>query len=113
MSIGLLWTDVLGLAAGSLVLLTFLMPDMMSLRLTAIASNLAFLAYALAVGLMPIMVLHGLLLPINVLCAVRLARCRTMVVEREHPPHLDRPQPRRQLVVVVRRSPQLRERRTN
>ncbi|HTW72424.1 MAG TPA: cyclic nucleotide-binding domain-containing protein [Acetobacteraceae bacterium] len=38
---------------------------MLPLRWMAIASNVAFLAYALALQLWPIVILHGLLLPLN------------------------------------------------
>jgi CRP/FNR family transcriptional regulator, cyclic AMP receptor protein len=58
--------DGLGLLAGILVLCTFVMTSMRHLRATAIASNLAFLGYALQLGLWPIIILHGLLLPLNV-----------------------------------------------
>ncbi len=63
-------TDLIGLCAGALVLLTFSMTSMVWLRAVAIASNLAFFAYGVAAGLMPIWLLHAILLPIN---AARLA----------------------------------------
>lgn len=58
--------DAIGFLAAGLVLLTFSMKTLLTLRLVAIASNLAFIAYAAAVGLTPILTLHLLLLPLNV-----------------------------------------------
>ena len=58
-------TDAIGFLACSLVLVTFCMRDMASLRLVAIISNVAFLVYAQRADLMPVFLLHALLLPIN------------------------------------------------
>lgn len=58
-------TDGLGLIAAALVLATFSMKSMAWLRLTAIASNAAFIWYGVSVDLMPIWALHAVLLPIN------------------------------------------------
>ena len=59
--------DALGYLAASLVLATFCAKSMVNLRLLAIASNVAFITYALAVGLYPIVVLHTVMLPLNLL----------------------------------------------
>ena len=59
--------DGLGYFAASLVLATFCAKSMMSLRMLAIASNIAFIAYASAAHLWPILVLHALMLPLNLL----------------------------------------------
>ena len=59
--------EMLGYAASVLVFLTFCMKTLVPLRIAAISSNLAFLAYGFGAGLMPIMLLHGLLLPLNIL----------------------------------------------
>nr|WP_255697108.1 cyclic nucleotide-binding domain-containing protein [Sinirhodobacter sp. WL0062] len=58
--------DALGYLAAALVFLTFVMKRMASLRIIAIASNVAFILYAVSVGLTPILILHGLLLPLNI-----------------------------------------------
>ncbi|MEM9140243.1 MAG: hypothetical protein AAGB15_10485 [Pseudomonadota bacterium] len=58
-------TDGIGLIAAMLVLATFSMKTMIWLRLTAVASNLAFIWYGLEIGLVPIWALHAVLLPIN------------------------------------------------
>lgn len=65
--------NLLGYAASTLVLATFCMRQMLALRLTAIASNLAFMAYGLLAGLDPVLLLHVMLLPLN---AWRLAQER-------------------------------------
>ena len=64
--------DLFGYAASILVFGTFYMKRMMPLRLTAIASNLAFISYAWAYGLTPILVLHAALLPLNIMRLVEL-----------------------------------------
>jgi len=46
-------------------LATFCAKSMVNLRLLAIARSVAFLAYALAAGLHPIVVLHTVMLPLN------------------------------------------------
>ncbi len=58
--------DVIGFAASALVFLAFCMRTLLPLRLVAITSNLFFISYGLMAGLMPILVLHLLLLPMNV-----------------------------------------------
>jgi hypothetical protein len=47
------------------VLAAFGMKDMVNLRIVAICSNFAFIAYALLLHLLPILVLHVALLPLN------------------------------------------------
>ena len=59
--------DALSYLAASLVLATFCAKSMVTLRLLAIASNAAFITYALATGLYPIVVLHTVMLPLNLL----------------------------------------------
>jgi hypothetical protein len=59
--------DIIGYVASALVLATFSMRSMRPLRLTAIASNLAFIAYAAIGSMPPILILHSILLPMNVM----------------------------------------------
>jgi CRP/FNR family transcriptional regulator, cyclic AMP receptor protein len=66
-------TESIGYLASALVLATFCMRDMVTLRCLAIASNLAFITYGALADLGPVLVLHLLLLPVNV---VRLAGWR-------------------------------------
>src|SRR5215471_2037908 len=56
----------IGYLAASLVLATFCMKSMGALRLAAIASNMAFIAYGYFGHLAPVLLLHALLLPINI-----------------------------------------------
>ena len=68
--------DVLGLGAGALVLATFYLKTMIPLRVVAMASNVAFAAYGLLAGAIPIVILHCLLLPLN---ALRLYQMRVLI----------------------------------
>lgn len=57
--------DVLGYAASALVFLAFYMQSIFWLRVIALASNVCFLGYALSMHLVPVMVLHVALMPVN------------------------------------------------
>ena len=57
--------DLIGCIASGLVLLTFYVNDMISLRTAALCSNVAFIIYAASLHLMPILLLHSILIPIN------------------------------------------------
>jgi CRP/FNR family transcriptional regulator, cyclic AMP receptor protein len=78
-----MWIVVAAWVAATLVFCTFFMKTMIPLRILAIASNLAFITYAL-LGLRygvfgtlyPILVLHSCLLPLNVL---RLRELRRLI----------------------------------
>ena len=69
--------DVCGYIASGLVLAAFYMKDMIPLRLVALASNLAFIAYGLALDLTPIWFLHALLVPLNSYRLVETAKLRS------------------------------------
>jgi hypothetical protein len=69
--------ELAGYVASSLVFLTFYMHRMVPLRLVALCSNFAFLIYAFALDLAPIAVLHGALIPVNII--------RLIGALREHP----------------------------
>jgi len=60
-------SDVAGFIASALVLLTFAMRDMRLLRATAICSNVAFIVYSGVNWLLPVLALHVMLLPLNIL----------------------------------------------
>jgi CRP/FNR family cyclic AMP-dependent transcriptional regulator len=66
--------DLFGYVASILVFGTFYMKRMLPLRLMAIASNVAFISYAWLNGLTPILLLHGALLPLNLLRLVEQRR---------------------------------------
>jgi hypothetical protein len=55
----------IGFVASALVLAAFGMKNMINLRIVAICSNFAFIAYALVLNLPPVLVLHVILLPLN------------------------------------------------
>ena len=74
--------DELGYVAASLVLATFCAKSMVLLRVLAIASNLAFIAYGYCAGLWPILCLHTLMLPLNL---VRLREALATVSSRSNP----------------------------
>ena len=57
--------DALGFVAAALVLLAFYQRRMIPLRAVALGSNVAFIAYGLALGLTPVWLLHAVLLPVN------------------------------------------------
>jgi hypothetical protein len=66
-------TEITGYIASALVLLTFMAKDMRLLRIGAILSNVAFIAYGILGWLPPIFFLHLILLPLNI---VRLNEVR-------------------------------------
>src|SRR5262249_30527718 len=59
-------SDLSGYVASSLVLLTFVAKDMRLLRTVAIFSNLAFTTYGTIAWLPPVLFLHLILLPLNI-----------------------------------------------
>jgi len=59
--------DGLGFLAAGLVLLTFCMKRLVPLRAIAITSNLAFILYGYRAGIQPILMLHLVLLPVNLI----------------------------------------------
>lgn len=75
--------DAIGYLASALVLAAFCMRNMAALRWTAVASNLAFIAYGALADVGPVLVLHLLLLPINLL---RLAAKPAAPAFRSAPP---------------------------
>lgn len=77
----------LGWAASALVLATFCMQGMVALRVTALLSNVAFIAYGASAGIDPVLMLHTLLLPLN---AWRLAQSQPL---RRQPSSPNSPQP--------------------
>ena len=57
--------EILGYLASGAVFMTFWMKTMIPLRVIAIASNVLFIFYAAHAELLPILLLHGALLPLN------------------------------------------------
>jgi CRP-like cAMP-binding protein len=72
-------TYMLGWTAAGLVLTSFYLKTMMPLRMVALGSNLAFIAYGIMVGAAPVFVLHSLLLPLNLLRLVQMWQFKRQV----------------------------------
>jgi CRP/FNR family transcriptional regulator, cyclic AMP receptor protein len=68
------WIDALGYAASLSVLATFCMSTMMPLRYTAIASNMLFATFGYFDHIRPVLLLHVVLLPINIIRLVQIKR---------------------------------------
>jgi CRP/FNR family cyclic AMP-dependent transcriptional regulator len=68
------WIEAAGYLASALVLATFCMKTMIPLRCAAVCSNVAFIVYGFYDNLYPVLVLHGILLPLNVWRAVQMLR---------------------------------------
>jgi CRP/FNR family cyclic AMP-dependent transcriptional regulator len=58
--------EFVGYLASTLVFVTFYMKTMMPMRAVAIASNVAFICYGSLGEMIPILVLHSVLLPLNI-----------------------------------------------
>lgn len=59
--------DIIGLGAGFFVILAFYMRDQLLLRVCALISNVLFVIYGFTLTLWPILILHAVLLPLNLL----------------------------------------------
>lgn len=58
--------EVLGWSASAMMIATFACRHPLWMRLLAVCTNLAFMSYAVSAGLHPVLALHAILLPINV-----------------------------------------------
>ena len=67
-------SEISGCVASTLVLLTFVAKDMRLLRTVAIFSNLAFITYGMIEWLPPVLFLHLVLLPLNIVRLVEIVR---------------------------------------
>lgn len=72
-------TDLAGYLASTMVLLTFMTKDMRLLRVIGILSNISFIIYGALAWLPPVLCLHLLLLPVNVV------RLRSLLAEQGLP----------------------------
>lgn len=66
--------EITGWVAATMMLATFACRTVVGMRLFAIAANVAFIVYGCEADLMPVLLLHCLLLPINLLHLSRLMR---------------------------------------
>ncbi|MEM6729852.1 MAG: hypothetical protein AAF618_15205 [Pseudomonadota bacterium] len=69
-----MFADFVGVAASLAVIATFYSVIARRARVLAIGSNLLFIGYAALVGLWPVLLLHGILLPLNALRLWQLER---------------------------------------
>jgi hypothetical protein len=72
--------DAIGYLASIMVLGSFASKSMLPLRVLALLSNLAFIAYAMQRQLHPVLMLHAVLLPINL---YYLAQCIGVTARRD------------------------------
>lgn len=70
------WVELSGYVASLLVFVAFYMKTMIPLRVVAILSNVAFIAYAVGGHLYPVLILHSILFPLN---CIRLRQMRALV----------------------------------
>lgn len=73
--------EILGYTASALVFATFYMKTMIPLRLVAISSNIAFIAYGFAEQLNPVLILHLTLLPLNIHRLLQVRRMRQRILD--------------------------------
>jgi hypothetical protein len=67
-------TGIIGYIASAMVLLTFITKDMRQLRFVGILSNVSFIGYGALAWLPPILFLHLLLLPLNIVRLMELQK---------------------------------------
>jgi len=67
-------TGIIGYFASTMVLLTFITKDMRHLRFVGILSNVAFIGYGALAWLPPVLFLHLLLLPLNIMRLMELQK---------------------------------------
>jgi len=68
------WVDFVGYAASASVLATFCMSTMVPLRIIAIGSNVLFIGFGALAHIYPVLVLHIVLLPVNIMRLVQILR---------------------------------------
>jgi hypothetical protein len=78
-------STIVGYIASGLVLTTFWTNDLRRLRILAILSNIGFISYGALVWLPPVLGLHLLLLPLNAVRLVGMAKCSDAVKARPAP----------------------------
>ena len=68
------WIDAAGYVASALVFATFCMRTMIALRVAAIGSNICFIGFGIAAHVYPVLLLHVVLLPLNVIRTIEMIR---------------------------------------
>ncbi len=72
------WVELNGYAASAAVLATFLMSTMIPLRSAALVSNVLFIGYGYFGNILPVLILHAILFPVNL---HRLIQCKRLIEE--------------------------------
>ena len=72
--------ELIGYAAAACVFVTFYMKTMVPLRIAGIVSNVLFIAYGYDLGAYPVLILHVVLLPLNI---IRLHQMRKLISQIE------------------------------
>ncbi|HAD87577.1 MAG TPA: cyclic nucleotide-binding protein [Rhodospirillaceae bacterium] len=78
------YLEILGYAASGAVFMTFWMKAMIPLRIMGLVSNILFFSYGAYDHLVPIMILHGCLLPLNLLRLYQTVRLKRRIHELAH-----------------------------
>ncbi len=73
--------ELLGYAAAACVFVTFYMKTMVPLRIAGIVSNFLFIGYGYALDAYPVLILHLVLLPLNVLRLQQMLRLIKQIEE--------------------------------
>jgi len=73
------WQEFIGYLGTGLAFMTFYMKAMLPLRYIAVSSNAAFIVYGYYTGMYPVLVLHLMLLPLNIVRIVELQRLMAQV----------------------------------
>src|SRR5271166_786434 len=68
------WVEINGYVASAAVLATFLMSTMLPLRVLALLSNVLFVSYGYFNDILPVLVLHAILFPINLYRLIQFKR---------------------------------------
>jgi hypothetical protein len=77
--------DLIGWVAAALTLLAFTSRDVRLLRSASLAASVAFITYGAASSTWPVLALHAVLLPVNLLRLFELHRASRRTSEREQP----------------------------
>lgn len=77
--------ELIGWLAASLTLLAFTSRDVRLLRVASLGASVAFITYGAASSTLPVLALHAVLLPVNLVRLLELHRASRRAKEREQP----------------------------
>ena len=78
------WTETIGFLGSGFAVLTYWMRDMLPLRIAAVLSCLFFIAYAIAIASVPLLLMETILLPINAYRLFELRRGKAAIQATSH-----------------------------